>query len=173
MKISALGVLLLAGSTILAACDGNRNYPPPSSATPVASSSGKVPTQADIDACNEYAHDQTKSGTGEVVKDAAIGGLGGAAVGAGGGAIAGGGAAAKPPPHHRPRPGLSPTFPIRRICRIPVVSRFVHIHHEHPLTDPLSRIGSRRNVLCAARGMGAPERRSGGARCSNHTYRDS
>jgi len=91
MKISALGVLLLAGSTILAACDGNRNYPPPSSATPVASSSGKVPTQADIDACNEYAHNQTKTGTGEVVKDAAIGGVGGAAVGAGGGAIAGGG----------------------------------------------------------------------------------
>ena len=83
MKISALGVLLLAGSTILAACDGNRNYPPPSSATPVASSSGKVPTQADIDACNEYAHNQTKTGTGEVVKDAAIGGVGGAAVGAG------------------------------------------------------------------------------------------
>ena len=78
MKISALGVLLLAGSTILAACDGNRNYPPPSSATPVASASGKVPTQADIDACNDYAHDQTKTGTGEVVKDAAIGGLGGA-----------------------------------------------------------------------------------------------
>ena len=94
MKISALGVLLLASSTILAACDGNRNYPPPSSATPVASASGKVPTQADIDACNEYAHDQTKTGTGEVVKDAAIGGLGGAAVGAGGGAIAGGGSGA-------------------------------------------------------------------------------
>ena len=94
MKISALGVLLLAGSTILAACDGNRNYPPPSSATPVASSSGKVPTQADIDACNEYAHNQTKTGTGEVVKDAAIGGVGGAAVGAGGGAIAGGGSGA-------------------------------------------------------------------------------
>src|SRR5256885_516825 len=94
MKISALGVLLLAGSTILAACDGNRNYPPPSSATPVASASGKVPTQADIDACNDYAHDQTKTGTGEVVKDAAIGGLGGAAIGAGGGAIAGGGSGA-------------------------------------------------------------------------------
>jgi hypothetical protein len=93
MKISALGVLLLACSTIVAACDGNRNYPP-SSATPVASASGKVPTQGDIDACNEYARDQTKTGTGEVVKDAAIGGLGGAAVGAGGGAIADGGSGA-------------------------------------------------------------------------------
>ena len=91
MKISALGVLLLTGGTFLAACDGNRNYPPPSSATPVASASGKVPTQADTEACNEYAHDQTKTGTGEVVKDAAIGGVGGAAVGAGAGAIAGGG----------------------------------------------------------------------------------
>jgi hypothetical protein len=94
MKISAIGVLLLACSTILAACDGSRNYPPPSSATPVASASGQVPSQADIDACNEYARDQTKTGTGEVVKDAAIGGLGGAAIGAGGGAIADGGSGA-------------------------------------------------------------------------------
>ena len=93
MKIS-LGVLLLACSTIFAACESNRNYSSPSSGTPVASSSGQVPTQADIDACNEYARNQSKSGTGEVLKDAAIGGVGGAAVGAGGGAIAGGGSGA-------------------------------------------------------------------------------
>ena len=93
MKISALGVLLVACS-MLAACESNRNYSSPSSGTPVASSSGQVPTQSDIDACNEYARDQTKTGTGEVLKDAAIGGVGGAAIGAGGGAIAGGGSGA-------------------------------------------------------------------------------
>src|SRR5215470_11549704 len=55
--------------------------------------SSTVPTQASIDACHQYAATQVgqRDKTVEVVKDAAIGGMGGAAVGAAGGAIAGGG----------------------------------------------------------------------------------
>ncbi len=52
-----------------------------------------VPTQAAIDACNQYAAAQIgqRDKTMEVVKDAAIGAILGAAVGAAGGAIADGG----------------------------------------------------------------------------------
>jgi hypothetical protein len=50
-----------------------------------------VPTESAINACNEYAQQSTRDKTLEVVKDAAIGALAGAAVGAGGGAIADGG----------------------------------------------------------------------------------
>ncbi len=55
--------------------------------------SSTVPTQASINACHQYAAAQVeqRDKTVEVVKDAAIGGVGGAAVGAAGGAIAGGG----------------------------------------------------------------------------------
>jgi hypothetical protein len=94
MKALALGLLVLICSTVLVACETDRNYPPSSSATPASSASGRTPTQSDIDACNTYAQDNSKSRTGEVVKDAAIGGVGGAAVGAAGGAIADGGSGA-------------------------------------------------------------------------------
>src|SRR2546425_907186 len=59
----------------------------PSSAIPA------VPTQAAINACNQYAAAQVgqRDKTVETVKDAAIGALLGAAVGAAGGAIADGG----------------------------------------------------------------------------------
>ena len=87
MKTATLGVALLM-CTVLWACETSRTSAPP----PAASSSGRVPTQADIDSCNSYAQEQNKNT--EVVKDAAIGGVGGAAVGAGGGAIAGGGSGA-------------------------------------------------------------------------------
>ena len=52
-----------------------------------------VPTQAAIDACNQWAaeHAGPQDKTMEVVKDGAVGALVGAAVGAAGGAIAGGG----------------------------------------------------------------------------------
>jgi uncharacterized protein YcfJ len=96
MKLSILGVGVLLCSTTLIACETDRNYPPPmaSSSTPVATSSGRTPTQADIDSCNAYAQDQSRSGNTEVLKDAAIGGVGGAAIGAAGGAIADGGSGA-------------------------------------------------------------------------------
>ena len=49
------------------------------------------PPQSIIQACNKYASEQVNSKTMEVVKDAGIGALGGAALGAAVGAIAGGG----------------------------------------------------------------------------------
>ena len=49
------------------------------------------PPQSIIQACNKYAAEQVDSKTMEVVKDAGIGALGGAALGAAVGAIAGGG----------------------------------------------------------------------------------
>jgi hypothetical protein len=88
MKALAL-MLLLAGTAVITACASDHSSPPP-----IVSSSGRVPTQADIDACNTYAKDQSNTGNSEVLKDAAIGGVGGAAVGAGGGAIADGGSGA-------------------------------------------------------------------------------
>jgi len=93
MKALALGLLVLVCSTVLVACETSPN-PSSSSATPVSSASGRTPTQADIDSCNTYAQENSKSRTGEVLKDAAIGGVGGAAVGAAGGAIADGGSGA-------------------------------------------------------------------------------
>src|SRR5215470_11398607 len=59
----------------------------------VGTPSSTAPTQASINACHQYAATQVgqRDKTVEVVKDAAIGGVGGAAVGAAGGAIAGGG----------------------------------------------------------------------------------
>jgi hypothetical protein len=52
-----------------------------------------APTQAAVDACNQWAAQQTgpQDKTMEVVKDGAVGALVGAAVGAAGGAVAGGG----------------------------------------------------------------------------------
>jgi hypothetical protein len=95
MKVSALYAMMVFCVSMVTACTSDPNYPPPSASTPVASSTGKVPTQDDIDSCNAYARDQSRTGgTTEVLKDAAIGGVGGAAVGAGGGAIAGGGSGA-------------------------------------------------------------------------------
>jgi len=70
--------------------------PPATPAAPAATSprpASTVPTQTAIDTCNKYAATppSQRDKTIEVVKDAAIGGVGGAAVGAAGGAIAGGG----------------------------------------------------------------------------------
>ena len=92
MKTATLGVVILMCSTILSACETSRTSSPPTASPTAAGSTGRVPTQADIDSCNSYAQDQNRNT--EVVKDAAIGGVGGAAVGAGGGAIAGGGSGA-------------------------------------------------------------------------------
>lgn len=64
---------------------------------PARSAGGSVrhvavtPTAADIEACNQYAKSTSGDKTGELLKDAAVGGLLGAGVGAAGGAIAGGG----------------------------------------------------------------------------------
>jgi hypothetical protein len=52
------------------------------------------PPQSIIQACNKYASEQVNSKTVEVVKDAGIGALGGAALGAAIGAISGGGSGA-------------------------------------------------------------------------------
>jgi uncharacterized protein YcfJ len=87
MKVSHIAVAIVLCSSVLMACQSN---PPPT----VASASGRVPTQADIDSCNNSARDQSGTGNTEVLKDAAIGGVGGAGVGAAGGAIAGGGSGA-------------------------------------------------------------------------------
>jgi hypothetical protein len=59
----------------------------------VGTPSATAPTQASVNACHQYAATQVgqRNKTVEVVKDAAIGGVGGATVGAAGGAIAGGG----------------------------------------------------------------------------------
>jgi hypothetical protein len=89
-----LGVAVVLCSAVLMACESNRNYPPPTTSAPVAGASGRVPTQADIDSCNNSARDQSRTGNSEILKDAAIGGVGGAGVGAAGGAIAGGGSGA-------------------------------------------------------------------------------
>jgi hypothetical protein len=56
-----------------------------------AAPSAPAPSAADVAACNAYAQEQTGDKTTETVKDALIGGLGGAGLGAAGGAIAGGG----------------------------------------------------------------------------------
>jgi len=60
---------------------------------PSSQPASAVPTQAAIDACNQYAAARVsqRDKTMEVVKDAAIGAVLGAAVGAAGGAIADGG----------------------------------------------------------------------------------
>lgn len=70
--------------------------PAPGSAAPApraAPVAPAIPTQAAIDACNQYAAAQVGQAdkTAELVKDAAIGAALGAAVGAAGGAIADGG----------------------------------------------------------------------------------
>ncbi len=52
------------------------------------------PPQSIVQACNKYASEQVNSKTMEVVKDAGIGALGGAALGAAIGAISGGGSGA-------------------------------------------------------------------------------
>ena len=52
------------------------------------------PPQSIIQACNKYASEQVNSKTEEVVKDAGIGALSGAALGAAIGAISGGGSGA-------------------------------------------------------------------------------
>lgn len=64
----------------------------PRAVEPQASVSS-LPSQAVVDACNQYATNQAgqRDKTMEVVKDAAIGAVVGAAVGAAGGAIADGG----------------------------------------------------------------------------------
>jgi hypothetical protein len=70
---------------------------PPAHAAAPAKRAASVPPQSVITACNNQAQIATNgepSKTKEVVKDGAIGGLGGAAVGAIGGAIAGGGSGA-------------------------------------------------------------------------------
>jgi uncharacterized protein YcfJ len=87
--MKALALVLVIGAAVMTACASDRTSPPP-----VVSSTGRVPAQADIDACNSSAKDVSKTGNSEVLKDAAIGGVGGAAVGAGGGAIADGGSGA-------------------------------------------------------------------------------
>jgi hypothetical protein len=51
----------------------------------------RTPSQADVDACNQYANAQAGDKAIEVVKDGAVGAVAGAAVGAAGGAIADGG----------------------------------------------------------------------------------
>jgi hypothetical protein len=92
MKALAVGILILGCSATFLAIDAN--YPSLVAAQATGTATERIPTQADIDSCNAYARDQSKTGTGEVLKDTAIGGLGGAGVGAAGGAIAGGGSGA-------------------------------------------------------------------------------
>ena len=79
---------------VAASTSTSTSAPPAAAPTHRASS---VPPQSVVTACNNQAQVATKgepSKTKEVVKDGAIGGLGGAAVGAAGGAIAGGGSGA-------------------------------------------------------------------------------
>ena len=92
MKAIAIGILFLVSSALLLAIE--TSHLPLAVAQQTSATTERIPTQADIDNCNAYARDQSKTGTGEVLKDAAIGGLGGAGVGAAGGAIADGGSGA-------------------------------------------------------------------------------
>jgi hypothetical protein len=78
--------------------------PPPAAASPLPRPAAApapqrvstVPARTSIDACHQYASAQAsqRDKTVELVKDGAIGAVGGAAVGAAGGAIAGGGSGA-------------------------------------------------------------------------------
>ena len=69
---------------------------PRPAAAPTSQRVATVPTRTSIDACHQYAAAQAsqRDKTVELVKDGAIGAVGGAAVGAAGGAIAGGGSGA-------------------------------------------------------------------------------
>jgi hypothetical protein len=67
--------------------------PVPPSATVAPAPAAAIPTQAVVQACNQYAAEQVgrRDKTTEVVKDGGIGAVVGAALGAATGAIAGGG----------------------------------------------------------------------------------
>jgi len=104
-KLTTIGMALVLATALvtgLVVANWSGSEPPQKAAAPApaaqraparAAVAPAVPTQAAIDACNQYAasqagqHDKTM----EVVKDAAVGALVGAAVGAAGGAIADGG----------------------------------------------------------------------------------
>jgi hypothetical protein len=107
-KITAIGMGLVLGTAlvtgiVVAKWGGSETETAVPSASPRVAQGAvspaprpaapSVPTQAAVDACNQYAANQIgqKDKTMEVVKDAAIGAIVGAAVGAAGGAIADGG----------------------------------------------------------------------------------
>jgi hypothetical protein len=98
-KATALGLILVGiTAAITTVVVGQRSEPDTKTTTKTESKVHKVvnhrDTQADIDACNQYAENHSKDKTTEMLKDTGIGALGGAGVGAAGGAIAGGGSGA-------------------------------------------------------------------------------
>lgn len=97
-KVTTIGLVLVAATALVTTFVIGQKSETESTTTAPTTQKKKVSmdqprraTQADIDACNQKADDATTSKTTEILKDAAIGGLGGAGVGAAGGAIADGG----------------------------------------------------------------------------------
>ncbi len=96
-KLTAIGMALVISTAlvtglVVAGWVGNAsNTAAPGASGAPARAVAAVPSQADIDACNQQARAAAGDKTVEVVKDAAIGGAVGAGVGAAGGAIADGG----------------------------------------------------------------------------------
>jgi hypothetical protein len=117
-KLTTIGLAVVIGTAlvtglVVAHWSGNQTDrqvvavgtpPPPAAASPAprpaaaptAQRVATVPTRTSTDACHQYATAQAsqRDKTVELVKDGAIGAVGGAAFGAAGGAIAGGGSGA-------------------------------------------------------------------------------
>ena len=101
-KMTAVGMMLVVATAVItglvvaswgpkeATTDSSSSAPARRAAEPIA----RMPSQADVDACNQYAKAQAGNKAIEVVKDGAIGAVAGATVGAAGGDIADGGTGA-------------------------------------------------------------------------------
>jgi hypothetical protein len=101
-KMTAVGMMLVVATAVITGLvvaswgpkgtttDSSSSAPARRAAEPNA----RTPSQADVDACNQYAKAQAGNKAIEVVKDGAIGAVAGATVGAAGGAIADGGTGA-------------------------------------------------------------------------------
>jgi hypothetical protein len=102
-KMTAVGMMLVVATAVITGLVV-ASWGPKEGTTPASSSSAtarraaepiaRTPSQADVDACNQYAKAQAGNKAIEVVKDGASGAVAGATVGAAGGAIADGGTGA-------------------------------------------------------------------------------
>jgi hypothetical protein len=98
-KMTAIGMMLVVAtavvtSLVVAGWGPKTDTVASSPSAPVRRAApplSRTPSQADVDACNQYAKAQAGDKAIEVVKDGAVGAVAGAAVGAAGGAIADGG----------------------------------------------------------------------------------
>jgi len=90
-KLATIGLVLVGATALVATFVSGQRNTTQSNKAPLEQ---HRPAQAHIQDCNQYAANQTSDKTKEILKDAAIGGVGGAGVGAAGGAIADGGSGA-------------------------------------------------------------------------------